>query len=112
MYSDIIRLVQGDTRPFVILTLTDELTGNAINLSSGSTTVSVLFRLAGTKTTLSTISCSKVTDGSDGKVQFDFAGGVLDVDPGAYEGEIRISFNGAIQTVYDVIRFRVREKTE
>ena len=44
----------------------------------------------------------------DGKVQFNFANGVLDVDPGEYEGEIVVDQNGSLQTVYDVLRFRVR----
>ena len=42
-------------------------------------------------------------------MQFDFTGGVLDVDPGPYEGEIQISFNGQAQTVFDVLRFVVRD---
>ena len=42
------------------------------------------------------------TDGTDGKVQFNFANGVLDVDPGEYQGEIHIEQNVDFQTVYDV----------
>ncbi len=38
-----------------------------------------------------------------------FTGGVLNVDPGMYEGEIVINFNGQVQTVYDTLRFTVRE---
>jgi len=41
-------------------------------------------------------------------VQFGFTGGVLDVDPGMYEGEIAIDFNGQVQTVFDTLRFTVR----
>ena len=59
-------------------------------------------------TTLATISCAKTTNGSDGKIQFSFTGGVLDVDEGSYEGEIIVSYNGNLQTVYDVLKFRVR----
>jgi hypothetical protein len=105
--SDVIRLVQGDTKPEINLTLTDENTALPIDLSAETTTVVVKFRAAGTTTLLSTITCTK-TDASNGKVSFNFSGGVLDVDPGQYEGEIEISYDGATHTVFDLLRFRVR----
>lgn len=106
--AETIKLVKGDELPQITLTLTDDVTSNAVNLSSATTTVSVKFRKKGSTTTLSTISTTKTTDGSNGKVHFDFSGGVLDVDPGEYEGEVVIDFNGSVQTVYDVLKFRVR----
>jgi hypothetical protein len=109
MAADVIRLVKGDERPVIVLTLTDDVTGSPIDLSLGTTTVSVKFRAAGSTDTPTTISCSKIGNGTDGRVQFDFLGGVLDVDPGMYEGEIVINFTGEIQTVYDTLRFTVRE---
>lgn len=109
MSGDVIRLVRGDTKPFIILTLTDDITRGPIDLSASSTTVVVKFRQAGTSQVLSTISTTKLSGGTTGQVQFDFSGGVLNVDPGAYEGEVQINFGGDLQTVYDVIRFRVRE---
>ncbi len=102
-------LVKGDERPVIVLTLTDDVTGSAIDLSLTTTTVSVKFRKAATTTVLSTISCSKIGSGTTGQVQFSFVGGVLDVDPGMYEGEVIINFNTEVQTVYDVLRFTVRE---
>ncbi len=109
MAVDVIRLVKGDERPVIVLTLTDDITNSPIDLSLSTTTVQVKFRKAGTTTLLSTINCSKLSSGTTGQVQFNFSGGVLDVDPGMYEGEIVISFNGDIQTVYDTLRFTVRE---
>lgn len=109
MSTNVIRLVRGDSKPFIILTLTDDITGSPINLSSPSTFVTVKFRQAGTTNVLSTINTTKISGGTTGQVQFDFSGGVLDVAPGAYEGEVQISLDDEIQTVYDVIRFRVRE---
>ena len=106
--ADIIRLVQGDEKPEIHLTLSDENTGLALDLSAEETTVSIKFRAAGSTTLLSTIACVK-TDDSSGKVSFDFAGGVLDVEPGMYEGEIEVNYAGQTQTVYDVLRFRVRQ---
>lgn len=108
--ADTIRLVKGDSKPVIILTLTDDVTDTAIDLSSSSVTVFVRFRKANTDTLLSTINCSNVTNGTDGKVQFDFSGGVLDVDPGQYEGEIVVATSSAgTQTVYDTLTFRVRD---
>ena len=74
-------------------------------------TVSVRFRKANTSTLLSTINCSLVNTGTDGKVQFDFSGGVLDgIDAGQYEGEVVVSTSGAgTQTVYETLSFRVRD---
>jgi hypothetical protein len=109
MAADVIRLVKGDERPVIVLTLTDDVTGSPIDLSLTTTVVTVKFREAGTTTLLSTIACSKLSGGTTGQVQFDFLGGVLNVDPGMYEGEIVIDFNGQVQTVYDTLRFTVRE---
>ena len=107
--ADIIKLVKGDELPQITLTLTDDVTASVVDLSVSTTNVSVKFKKKGTNTTLSTISTAKTTDGSDGKVHFDFSGGVLDVDAGEYEGEVVISYDGSIQTVYDVLTFRVRD---
>ena len=107
--SDVIRLVQNDSKPDIIITLTDEVTGLPIDLSAADTTIAIKFRAAGSSTLLSTITCTKFTTGSDGKVVFNFAGGVLDVDPGMYEGEIQITYgSNGTQTVFDLLKFRVR----
>jgi hypothetical protein len=109
MAADVIRLVEGDEKPVIVVTLTDDLTGTPIDLSLSTTVVTIKFREAGTTTLLSTIATSKLSGGTTGQIQFNFAGGVLDVDPGMYEGEIVINFNGEVQTVYDTLRFTVRE---
>lgn len=109
MAVDVIRLVKGDERPVIVLTLTDDNTGSPIDLSLGTTIVTIKFRESGTTTLLSTIATSKLSGGTTGQVQFNFTGGVLNVDPGMYEGEIVINFNGEVQTVYDTLRFTVRE---
>ena len=116
--AEVIRLVKGDELPNIIVTLTDDVANAPFNVSavpdpvitllSASTVVKVKFKAVGGTTTLSTITCTNLTDGTDGKVQFNFANGVLDVDPGEYEGEIVVDQNGSLQTVYDVLRFRVR----
>ena len=107
--ADTIKLVKGDELPQITLTLTDDVANAALDLSASSTVVTIKFKLKGGTSTLSTISTTKLTDGTDGKVFFNFAGGVLDVDPGEYEGEIVTNFNGSLQTVYDTLSFRVRD---
>jgi hypothetical protein len=104
-----IKLVQGDTLPSIKLTLTDPTDGVVLDLSDAGTTVNVYFRAVGSDTVLSTLACSKIGGGVDGEVRFDFTGGALNVPAGPYEGEIEINFDGALQTVYDKLKFYVRE---
>lgn len=106
-----IKLVKGDELPQIVLTLTDDTANSPLDLSLSTTSVSIKFRKRGTTKILSTINTTKSTDGTDGKVTFNFANGVLDVDSGEYEGEICINYNNAIQTVYELLKFRVRENT-
>lgn len=103
-----IRLVQGDNLPEVTLTLTDAQTGNAIDLSASTTTVVVKLRAQAGTTVLSTLACTKPNGGADGVVMFFFPGTTLDIAPGQYQGEIEISFNGQILTVYDLLQFTLR----
>lgn len=105
--SQRIRLVSGDNRPYVKLTLKDA-DGTPMNLTAA--TVRVYFRAAGTTNILSTIPCTLIGSGSTGEAQFNFPGTTLDVPAGAYEGEIEIDFGGEIQTVYDILKFQVREQ--
>lgn len=100
-----IRLVQGDNRPYIRLTLR-QADGTAMNLSGA--TVNVYFRQAGATAILATIPCSKINNGVGGEVSFNFPGNTLNVEPGAYEGEIEVNFDGEKQTVYEVLKFSVR----
>lgn len=104
--SDKIKLVQGDTRPYIRITLKDA-DGTAINVSGS--TVRFKFRQSGTSGTLFTVVCSQINGGTDGVIVFNFPVGGLDVEPGAYEGEIEVDYGGGdIQTVYDLLKFTVR----
>lgn len=100
-----IKLVQGDNRPYIRLTLTNA-DGSAVDVSAAD--VVVKFRAAGTTEVLSTFVCAKPNGGADGVVVFNFPGASLDVPAGQYEGEVEIDFGGEYQTVYDVLRFAVR----
>lgn len=111
-----IKLVQGDTRPRLIIDLTDEATGEAIDVSDTGTTVVVKFRETGADTIKATLACTKLittgngTPGAAGRVQALWPAGALDTS-GAFEGEIEVTFaDGTIQTVYDKLKFSVREE--
>jgi hypothetical protein len=104
-----IKLVQGDTRPALVCTLTDENSSTAINLTGA--TCRMRFRAVGSTTIRSTLT-GTVTDASNGVVEFYWASDPesLNGDPGDYEGEIEITFaNGQVQTVYDLLKFKLRE---
>lgn len=100
-----IRLVQGDNRPYIRLTL-KQADGTAMNVADA--TVVVYFRRAGEAAILATLSCTKLNGGTNGEVSFNFPGNTLNVEPGAYEGEIEVDFAGEKQTVYEVLKFSVR----
>lgn len=107
-----INLVRNDNLPEVTLTLTDNATKLPIDLSASTTTVVVRLRAVGGVTVLATLNCTKPNGGADGKVSFFFPGTTLDLEAGVYEGEIEISFNGLKQTIFDLLRFRLRDDFE
>jgi hypothetical protein len=119
-----LKFVVGDTRPPVVVQLTD----NGVVIDVSSATVVLKFREAGTTTLLLTITGELLpgtleadgitpdltqypTPGSGGRVQFVFPPGALDLDPGYYEGEIEATFPaGIVHTVYHKIKFALREQ--
>ena len=110
MSASRIRLVQGDTRPPLVVTLTDEETGSAISLSGA--TVRLKFRQVGSSELRATL-VGSVTNAAGGVVAFNWASvpDSLSGEPGDYEGEIEITFaDNTIQTVYDLLKFRLRQE--
>lgn len=108
--ADTIRLVSGDALPTVTLTITDDITGDPFDLSDVGTSVSINFRPAGSTTLTGTIDCN-ILDGANGIISFDFSGGILvDLTAGLYEGEVVIDFAGNTQTLYEPLKFRVRDE--
>lgn len=104
----VIKLVQGDNRPYIKLTLTNA-DQSIVDVSDAD--VVVKFRAAGSDTTLADIVCSKPNGGEDGVVVFNFPGTTLNVPPGQYEGEIEITFAaGDVQTLFSLLQFTVREQ--
>lgn len=102
-----IKLVQGDTRPQIQVTLTDDNTGSAIDITGA--TCRLKFRAVGSDTLIDTLT-GFVTDGPNGVVVFIWNQNTLNVDPGDYEGEVEVTFplGAGIQTAYQVLKFHVR----
>jgi len=114
--SDVIQVVGNDTLPDLAITLRDSKTGdlsdpdswNPIDLSAATTSIVVKWRLRNTTTILSTITCVKVDGGNTGKVLMPFGTFLVGLAAGSYDGEIEITFNTDIQTVYDTLKLKVR----
>tara|TARA_B100000929_G_C15371003_1_gene374366 strand:+ start:327 stop:668 length:342 start_codon:yes stop_codon:yes gene_type:complete len=101
--------VQGDTGPQLRLTFTDEDTGTATDLTGA--TVKMHFRTAG-ETTVLYSKTLYVNPGTPtlGIAIVNWATGELDYDAGTYQGEIEVTkASGQIETIYDTIKFKIRE---
>jgi hypothetical protein len=109
MTTEKIRLVRNDTRPAIVCTITDDKTGAPIDITSA--VVRLKFRAAGMESLTATV-VGAVTNGPQGQVVFYPASApeMLQGEPGDYQGEIEITFpDGQIQTVYDLLRFGIRQ---
>ncbi len=127
MAGEKINLVQGDTRPQLVFSVTDDKSGQPFDLSASGTTAQLKFRAAGEDTIKATMACGKLpgivtqdgsidynapynTLGAGGRLYMNWSADALD-EAGEFEGELEITFSdGTVQTAYDLIRFKVREK--
>ncbi len=101
-----IRLVQGDNLPRVVVELADQVSGDPIDLTQLDAAV-LKFRAAGGSGVLAVLPML-VVDAEKGALSFGFPGATLDVPAGDYEGEIEMDFGGDIQTLYELLKFKVR----
>lgn len=119
-YSQTLNVVTGDTLPAMTFTLrdsntaasgytldpNDSATWAAINITGA--TVVLRVREIGSTSTPTTLS-GVVVDGSAGTVMVNFTSTTFP-SAGQYEGELEITFSsGGIQTVVDLVKFKVRE---
>ena len=118
-YLDTLKLVTGDTLPDLRFVLKDSSTspdGVTYDANNSDTwayidltgaTVRLRVRLIGSTELVSTIT-GVVSDPEGGAVLIPFTGNSFD-ESGLYEGELEITFStGGIQTVYDLVKFKVR----
>lgn len=121
-----IKLVQGDTRPALVVSLTDQNSGAPLGINGA--TCRLYFRALGDTTVLATLVGVTIPgivladgtlnfnapynlSGSGGRVQFNWGSTDLDQEAGDYEGEIEVTFpDGTVQTVYDKLKFKLREQ--
>jgi hypothetical protein len=124
--ADKIKLVQGDTRPQLVLSLQDSTTGNPIDISQATTVLK--FRALGSTTIIATMTASPIpgyvnddgtisfagayaNSGAGGRAVVNWSSNALSQDAGDYEGEIEITFqDGTIQTVYETLKFKLRSQ--
>lgn len=106
-----IQLVRGDNRPFIKLTLFNS-DGTVLDISDAGVSVVIRFRSVTSETVLTTLSTTKLNGGTGGEVRFNFPGASLNVAAGYYEGEVVVLFGSETQTVYERLKFIVREKFE
>ena len=109
MASKKIKLVRGDNYPQIQVTLTDVNTGAPIDLTGA--TITLHFRAVGSETVLfSRPGVVPAGTAAQGIGVFVFQTGDLDRDAGDYEGEVEVVWSGlgARQTVYDLLKFRLR----
>lgn len=122
--ADKIYLVQGDTRPQIKCVISDDTTGELVNINGAS--VVLKYRAAGDATVLATMPGTllpgkELSDGSidttapynlaglGGRVAFPLVAAATNQEPGAYEGEIEITFgDSTVQTVYKLLKFTLR----
>jgi hypothetical protein len=118
-YSQTLNVVTGDTLPVLTFTLRDSnqaASGATLDANDSDTwapiditgaTVTLRIREIG-GTTLVDELVGAVTDGAAGEVAVDFADTTF-ADAGQYEGELEVIFEGGgVQTVVDLIKFKVR----
>ena len=124
-YFETINLVQGDTKPQLNFTLRDSTTAIVTNpvtildkddsstwiiINISGVAIELKFRAINSTTVLSTINCS-ISNGTAGTCYMIWPAGVLDVAAGIYEGELQLTMaDGTIQTVYDKLKFKIREQ--
>ena len=104
-----IKLVRGDTKPQIRLTLTSEENNQPINLTGA--TVTMHFRASESDTVLfSRLAFINPEYAATGIAYIDWEEGDLDQDGGSYEGEIEVVMaDGSRETVYDLLKFKLRE---
>ena len=103
------KYVQGDTGPQIKLDLTEEDSGSPVDLTGA--TVTLHFRAAGEDTVLfSREFFVNPQTASNGEAVLQWAETDLQVEAGAYEGEVEVvRATGLRETLFDKLKFKIRE---
>jgi hypothetical protein len=121
-YFETINLVQGDTKPELKFTIRDSATavsGKTLDENDSSTweiinitgyTIKLKFRALNSSTALFTESLA-IISAAGGTCSMIWPVDSLDVTAGIYEGELELTDGSSkVQTVYDKLKFKVREQ--
>mgnify|MGYP000172396009 FL=1 len=103
------KYVQGDTGPQIRVTLTEEDSGNAVDLAGA--TVTLHFRAAGEDSVLFSRAFYVNPDtAANGEAVLQWETNDLNQEAGAYEGEIEVvRSSGLRETLFDKLKFKIRE---
>jgi uncharacterized protein YegP (UPF0339 family) len=103
------KYVQGDTGPQIKVALTEEDTGDPVDLTAG--TVTLHFRAAGEDEVLFSRELYVNPDTAENGVAIlQWETNDLNQDAGAYEGEIEVvRSSGLRETLFDKLKFKIRE---
>lgn len=105
-----IYLVKDDNGTQVECIITRDNTGLPVDLTGA--VARLKFRKSGTADVLYTLTNvdDEQVDLEGGQAVFVFESAQLDIPPGSYEGEVEVTFpNLNIETVFEVIKFQVRD---
>ena len=118
-YLQTIKLVTGDTLPdlrFVLKDASQAADGMTYDENDSSTWAPIDLTDASTKLRIRAIGSTTITkelngviaDATNGVTIFPFTGSPFTTD-GLFEGEVETTFSdGSIQTMYDLVKFKVR----
>jgi hypothetical protein len=103
------KYVRGDTGPQIKVVLTEEGSGDGVDLTGGTATLH--FRAAGENQVLfSRPLYVDPTTAENGEAIIQWGVDDLDQEAGAYEGEIEVVRSGGLrETLYDKLKFKIRE---
>jgi hypothetical protein len=122
-YFETINLVQGDTKPELKFTIRDSATavaGKTLDENDSSTweiinitgyTIKLKFKALNSSTVLFTEALGITAPATNGECFMIWPADSLDVTAGIYEGELELTDGSSkVQTVYDKLKFKVREQ--
>lgn len=109
-----IKLVSGDTGPQLRLTLSRQVDFCPIDqaepMDLNNAIVTLHFRAEDSSTLLFSRQATVIPPGTDGVAVVQWHVGDLDRPPGYYEGEVEIvDALGVRETVYDTVKFEIRD---
>ena len=112
-FIEVFKYVKGDTGPQLRLTLTDEDTGTATNLTGATVTLHFRAETGGTPLFSKSLYVNPdPIEAAKGIAVVNWATGDLDITPGNYHGEIEVvrgGPGGTRETLFDVLKFKIRD---